>query len=149
MSLAIREAIGEVRGAAFVRHDLGRVALARGDPTTAEEAFMDGLDLAERHGAPLILVLYLEGIAALCAERGAPTDALELLAAALAWRRAERVPLCSVTRPRHEALVRRLRSAVDPDVWPATEARGAALTVVEAVARARASAGRAPARGRG
>ena len=144
-SLAVREAIGEVRGAAFVRHDLGRVALARGALDGAAREFLGGLDLAERHGAPLILVLYLEGLAALCAERGAPSDALELLAAAIAWRRAERVPLCAVTRPRHEALVRKLRAAVEPSAWRATEAVGAALVVPEAVARARACLERRPA----
>jgi predicted ATPase len=143
-SLAIRESIGEVRGAAFVRHDLGRVALARGDLDGAEREFLAGLDLAERHGAPLILVLYLEGLAALCAEREAPDDALELLAAALAWRRAERVPLCAVTRPRHEALVRRLRAAVEPSAWRTIEATGTSRTVVEAVARARACLERRP-----
>jgi hypothetical protein len=137
-SLTIRERIGDVRGAAFVRHDLGRVALERGDATGAERQLLAGLDLAERHGAPLILVLYLEALAALCAQRGAAGEALELLSAAITWRRAERVPLCPVTRPRHEALVRRLRAALDPADWRTTEALGAARSVSDAVTRARA-----------
>ncbi len=143
-SLAIREAIGEIRGAAFVRHDLGRVALARGDLDGAAREFLVGLDLAERHRAPLILVLYLEGLAALRAERGAPDQALELLATALAWRRSERVPLCAVNRTRHEALVRSLHTSVEPSAWRTIEATGAARSVAEAVAHARAGMKRPP-----
>ena len=85
-----------------------------------------------------------DGLAALRAERGAPDQALELLAAALAWRRSERVPLCAVNRTRHEALVRSLHTSVEPSAWRTIEATGAARSVAEAVAHARAGMKRPP-----
>jgi predicted ATPase len=135
-SFEIRQAIGETRGSAFVRYDLGRAALVRGDHVAARELFAAGLDLAERHGAPLIQVLHLEGVAALLAEVEQPGAALELLAPARAWRNRERVPLCPVNRTRHEVLVRRLRATLTSEAWTEHEA-AAGRTVVEALALAR------------
>jgi predicted ATPase len=136
-SLRIRTEIGEVRGSAFVQYDLARVALVRGQHDEARERLRVGLDLADRHGAPLIITLYLEAIAALLAEQERPDAARELLAAALAWRRRARVPICQVNAERHRALLQRLRAAAGSEAAQRdTEARGASWTMSEAAARA-------------
>jgi predicted ATPase len=136
-SLRIRTEIGEVRGSAFIQHDLARVALVGGRHEVARERFRAGLDLADRHGAPLITTLYLEGIAALLAAQERPAEALELLAAAMAWRRRARVPICQVNADRHRALLQRLRAATGSEATRRDiEMRGAAWTMGEAVARA-------------
>ncbi len=71
-SLRIRVEIGETRGNAFIQHDLARVALERGLIDEARERFRLGIERAQRHGAPLIITLYLEGVAAPAGRGGPP-----------------------------------------------------------------------------
>jgi predicted ATPase len=136
-SLRLRSEIGEGRGCAFVRYDLGRLALRAERPQDARTHFRLGLAQAERHGGSLVTVLYLEGVAALRAHEGQPEAALELLAAADAWRRGQRVPICRVNRAAHEALLATTRAALDDTTRAAAEARGAEWTLPEAISRAR------------
>jgi predicted ATPase len=137
-SLQVRDEIGEGRGAAFVRYDLARVALADGRGDEAVDHLRKGLDLASRHGAPLVLVLYLEGVAALQATRGDLSGAVALSAAAAAWRRAAGVPICRINEEAHEELAAELRRRLEPAAWDAAEALGRGWGVAEAVERARA-----------
>jgi predicted ATPase len=143
-SLRVRDEIGEGRGAAFVRYDLARVALADGRDDEALDHFRQGVELAARHGAPLVLVLYLEGIAALQANGGDPSGAVALSAAAAAWRRAVGVPICHVNREAHGRLADDLRRHLDPADWEAARTLGGGWGVAEAVERARAWLARPP-----
>jgi predicted ATPase len=136
-SLDIRSALGDTRGQAFVEHDLGRVAVATGRMLEARRWLRSGLELATRHGSPLVEVLYLEAVAALVAVEGVHTAALELSAAASAWRRRARVPTCRVNRDRHLTLLRQVRRALGPAGWQEAESVGSALSVEQAVDRAR------------
>jgi predicted ATPase len=137
-SLRIRVEIGESRGAAFVRYDLARVALWGGRVADAADQLRQGLELAEHHGAPLVLVLYLEGTAALLASEGEATTAVELLAAADAWRRSVGVPICRVNADAHAELHDELRRRIDAADLSAAAARGAGRAVAEAAGQARA-----------
>ena len=137
-SLRLRSEIGEGRGCAFVRYDLGRAALAAGRPWDARAHFRLGLEHAERHGGPLVEVLYLEGTAALVAAEGDATAAAELLAAAEAWRRGARVPICRSNQARHAALIEALRARLGDAAWSEAERLGQGWSLQHAVARARA-----------
>jgi predicted ATPase len=137
-SLRLRSEIGEGRGCAFVRYDLGRAALAAGRPSDARAHFRLGLEQAEHHGGPLVEALYLEGTAALAATEGQATAAAELLAAADAWRRAARVPVCRSNQERHAALHEALRARLDGAARSEAERVGQGWTLPQAVARARA-----------
>jgi tetratricopeptide (TPR) repeat protein len=136
-SLELRERTGESRGSAFVHHDLARVALVGGRPDDARAHLRQGLDLAVRHGADLIAVLFLEAVAAWRSALGAHLDAAELLAASAAWRQRQGVPVCPVNGEREASLRARIERGVAPDELRTARARGSSLDVAAAVAWAR------------
>jgi predicted ATPase len=96
--LALRTAIGDTRGSAFVHHDLARTALEAGRIGEARAQLDVAFDLAGRHGAALIEALLLETTAAYLAARGEHAVGATLWAAAAAWRRSQGIPVCPVNR---------------------------------------------------
>lgn len=107
-ALKVRRAHGEGRGAAFLLYDLARIALARGNAEQARAFLTEGLHLVRPQQAPVIEVLYLEGVAAYLTLAGLPEEAYLLATVAKDWRARIGVPVAPINQEEHRAWDRKL-----------------------------------------
>jgi predicted ATPase/DNA-binding SARP family transcriptional activator len=136
-SLAVKRELGEARGMAFILYDLARLDLEQDELEAARRSFDEGLGITLSLNAKTILILYLEGIAALHRKLGQPHKAARLLGAAASLRRAMKVPVPAVNRARHERELAAVRGALDQAAFEAAWQEGEAMSPEEAVAYAK------------
>ncbi|MDO8474641.1 MAG: tetratricopeptide repeat protein [Candidatus Rokubacteria bacterium] len=118
-------------------NQLGGAALAHGDVARAARFFQDSLALyAETHDEPGIATS-LENLAGAVAARGRAPAALSLLAAADARRRAHSLGCSASDRGTFDRAVVAARAQLDAATADAVWSEGAAMTLEQAIARAR------------
>jgi tetratricopeptide (TPR) repeat protein len=132
--------LGDKMRIAVVLNNLGFVALHREDTTRARTAFAESLELWSALDAPRGIPESLVGLAGVIATSGKSTDASRLLAAAIAFRDANRVVWEPRDRAEFERTVMLVRAQLDQDSFDLAWAKGSALTQQQAVAHALAAA---------
>jgi non-specific serine/threonine protein kinase len=138
-SLTLWRELEEKERLAMVLHNLGPVVHRQGQYRRAAELLAESLDLSwelkNTHGSAICLV----GIAGVIGGRGKPADAARLLGAAEALRASISVQWEPVDRGEFDRSVAIVRKYLDEETFAALWAEGAALTLEQAVATARAS----------
>jgi hypothetical protein len=119
-------------------NELGRAALTHGDVARAARFCQESLALfAEAHDDPGIATSLVE-LARVAAARGHPMVVMGLLAAADARRRACGVPWPDTDREACDRAVAAARTQLDATAGEAAWSQGAAMTLEQAIAHARA-----------
>jgi predicted ATPase len=136
MALKVRRAHGEGRGAGFVLYDLARIALARGNAEQARAYLAEGLQLVRPQQAPVIEVLYLEGVAAYLTLAGLPEEAYLLATVAKDWRARIGVPVAPINEAEQKAWERRLGQWLSGSERAAIAAEARELKPAAAIDRA-------------
>ena len=138
-SLVIRRGLGDRRGIAISLINLGLVAYRQGEYTTAWTLHRESLAIKRALGSSGIAES-LEGLAAVAGVLGEATRAARLLSAASALRTMRTAPLPPDERADQGRWIARVRAGLDPAVWDAAWAAGAAMPIEEVVAEALATA---------
>ncbi len=140
----LREA--DAKGELALRlNELGRAALTHGDVARGARLFRESLALfAEAHDNPGIIT-NLADLARVAAARGHPSVVIRLLAAVDAQRRAGGLPSPDADRDACDRAVAAARGQLDAATCDAAWSEGAAMTLEQAVAHARARVGDLPA----
>jgi non-specific serine/threonine protein kinase len=135
-------------GLAGALGELGRVALARGEPAEAARLLREALRLQQGWGDRVGVAWCLEALAAVAAG-AAPAHAARLLGAAAAARRELGAPPKPYWRPEIAAAEGAARGALGAAAYAAARAAGAALSLEQAAAEALAAPPPPPAAGGG
>ncbi len=112
------------------------------DPALALQLHHEALALRVDSNLRTFLADSLDGLASLAARKGAPAEAIRLLAASSSGREEMGYPRPPVDAPTHEALITSLRSAAGDETFEAEWNAGANLSLDEAVAIAMRGRGR-------
>ena len=140
-ALAVAEHLGHLGLASRARHQIARIAAARGDWAAAEQLAHHALgDQAER-GDHLDVPDSLEVLAEVAAGLESQTEAARLLGAADRARADLGLTRWGPEQERTKALTERLREALGDDALTAACAEGEALPLVEAITYARRARG--------
>lgn len=138
-SLVIRRGLGDRRGIAISLINLGLVAYRQGEYTTAWTLHRESLAIKRALGSSGIAES-LEGLAAVAGVLGEATRAARLLGAASALRTMRTAPLPPDERVDQGRWIARVRAGLDPAVWDAAWAAGAAMPIEEVIAETLARA---------
>ncbi len=139
-SLALHRALSNTYGIGASLNQLCRVAVERGDYAQATCYLLEGLSITQELDFQMGIAECLEDAARLASAQGQPLDAARLYGAADALRRTIHTPLAPGDRPIHERHVAASRGGCDGAAWLAAWQTGCAMSLHEAIARARAIA---------
>jgi len=142
-SLALRRTGGDRWGAAYTLRVLADIARDRGEHARAEGLYRESLALLGQATDALSVAACLEGLAVAAWESGKLERAAELHGVAAALRAAADTPLPPPDRARYEPVIAAIRTALGDHRFDAARARGQALSLEQAVARAREDTPRA------
>jgi non-specific serine/threonine protein kinase len=142
-----QRAPGQSWGLGAIVRWLGDVARARGDLDGAVARYRECLAPTEDSSHRLWEADALDGLAAVAAARGRPERAARLHGAAAALRERMGSAVAPWERPAHEDQLAAVQAALEPDVFTAAWAAGAALQEESALAEALADPDPAPASG--
>ena len=134
--LELDEAAGDREGIATARSNLAALALEADDVETAEAYLRQSLPTFAEIADTVGIAGDLEHSAETARLRNAAERAITLFAAATRYRQQEGIPQQKVDRERQDGLIEDLRSRVAAESFDAAWARGADLSIGEAVAMA-------------
>jgi predicted ATPase/class 3 adenylate cyclase len=132
-SLDIQRALGDQRGIATTVLNLGLVACRQGDLPRASELVVESLTIRAAQGNRTRIAECLEGLA-MAAESS--EGSARLLGAASVLREAAGTPIPLAERSDHDALIEKVRRALDPTEFQAAWEQGRAMSLDQAVAHA-------------
>jgi predicted ATPase/class 3 adenylate cyclase/DNA-binding CsgD family transcriptional regulator len=140
-ALSIAERLGNRTLMARARHQLARIAAARGEWATAEQLAHEALAEQAERGDHLDAPDSLDALAEIAAGLESHQEAARLLGAADRARADLGIARWSPAQERAEALAQRMREALGEEALTATRAEGDALSLDEAIAYARRARG--------
>ncbi len=123
--------------AGLTQEALADIARDRGEHARAEGLYRESLALLGQATDALSVAACLEGLAVAAWESGELERAAELHGVAAALRAAADTPLPPPDRARYEPVIAAIRAALGDHRFDAARARGQALSLEQAVARAR------------
>jgi predicted ATPase len=135
-SLALFRELGDTWGVGVLLNNLGRVARDRGDYRRAAALHTESLALRRDLGDKPGIAWCLEGLAAVACGEGRPERAAMLLGAAEALRDAIGAAIPLAERAGHHRTLAAARAALDEHDFAMAWARGRAMTLDQAIARA-------------
>jgi DNA-binding CsgD family transcriptional regulator len=144
--LALTREIGNMLSSSTALYNLALAAQGQGDHKRAAELYAEGLRFAVDAGDKAHIAYCLEGLAQVAAVRGEPEHAARLFGAAEASLEAAGGVLYAYVQDRslHEQAVDAIRSRLDEAAFSAAWAKGAAMSIGEAVEYALSGEEQAP-----
>jgi len=139
-SLAIWRELGDKQNIAMALVNLGFVACNRGVAPDSARAFIEeSLAIRQELGDKRGIAYALEGFAWLAAQQGQARRAAQLFGAAQALRETLGAPLPPADRPLYDRMVNMAQLRIGEDDFSAAWAEGRAMTLEQAVSRAKTS----------